>query len=1313
MYTNLKRSVNFCLFAFMLLCLFTASVNAEIEPNNTITTAQPVAVPSNETGSLSKASPFDLTDVYKVNIAEHGYFSFGIVPEPEVDVRAELIDRDGFTVLSGGNAGGLGVTEGVIFSNLKKGEYYCVVHLVDGVGGYEARFRYSQVESVDVEPNDVPLQAISMGADDDVAGNLGFHGNRETDKVDFYQIQTTDDGEIELTAAPDASLDLSLHLLDTNGVHVILEDTNSGAGQSEAVTVSNLAAGTYFVMVYNVGGYGAYSLSSNFTADPMPNDAEPNDTFSQAASFPTAVQSGDFLSTSMSGHTGYFGNQYRDDRDCYMFQVPQYSRVEFEYSQDYGSPELGYGIYGPQKRYLTGSGSTKFNAGPFEAGTYYLNLYRRNNHGAYTVNIRFYPENQPEPFSASAGTYTLGQTLSGVPINADSPASYYWFDLAQDSSVWFKMSSVDTLYVTTRIYGPKGLNSMGNLGAYYTNDAKELTIPHMLAGRYLLAITRDNGQGNVTFESTVTPSLYHDAEPNDVWNEAVDVLPPDTLIQGHLGHTNSRWTDTTDTYRIDIPSDGAIKIDFHGESTLYFNVELAEYHGSTWKRVLREGLYYTDETVVKTVSSPNLVAGRYIIQVQRENGYGDYELDLSFTPNQTGDYEYNNHPYQAITLQSEEGVTGHLGYTGGFNTDTADWYKIVTQSDGTLEVYAQGEDTLYYEVNLFRNDAQSRFESGGSYYTKNPVRLKNVQVKAGVNYIRVLRQNGYGVYHLFATFTPNPTPDVDLNNFATMAQPLALNQVMQGSLGFNNRTTIDTIDWYQFTITNQASYKLTYQTETALYSTIRIFDASSLNRLSSDGVYYHSNLFSRDITLQPGTYYVYCLRENGAGSYTLSVGDESAAPTGVLTGTVFDKNQLEIFEVDVAAYGQSVKTDFGGVYTFANLPPGRYIASIGKGAKYYQQQNEFVITAGQTTTMDVVLKEANLNPPADVMHYYGFAGNGTLHLFWDPTVSPDVADGGGYNLYINGDKFDLGTALFFRQHEFSNGVPYELRLTVYDKFDNESTGKTLYLTPNSDGPDQPTPTPVPPTATPAPGQPTPTPGVVVPTATPTPPAGQPTPTPTIPVVAPTATPIVPQVLEPDYVFEFDGADLDGCGWGEIVQSPPGQTQLIDFIRSFIPNSADGKGLALTVFPYDAAGGEKLNYVFLYGASAVKTTGKHVYMRMTARASDPNVAVFIAAMKADFATFDVEGSLVVTNPASAKAFTDTPMYVTCLFPADPKRLNLQTGKLETPVTPVTPIIQVAASAAATGPVIVWVDKLEVFLLDPALNYPASLFDLSIK
>ena len=1310
MYIKMNHCVKFCITAIVLLFLVVSSVVAEIEPNNTITTAQPVALPSNETGALSKIEPFDTSDVFKVTLTENGYFSFGIVPEPELDVSAELIDSDGFSVLSSGNAGGVGVTEGVIYSNLKKSNYYCIVHLVDGNGGYEARFRFSQVESVDVEPNDVPLQAVSMGADDDVVGNLGFHGNRETDKSDFYRIELTSDGELELTAAPDASLDLTLHLLDTDGTNIILEDTNSAIGQSEALTASDLAAGTYYVLVYNASGYGAYSLTSAFTANPQPNDAEPNDAISQAISFPSLVSVGDHYSAAMNGRTGYFVNQYRDDRDWYAFQVPEYSRIELEYTQDYGSPELGYGIYDSQRRYIAGSASTKFNIGVLEAGTYYINFYRRNNYGAYSLEVRAYPETQPETFSGTAGTYTLGQTLASVPINADSPVMYYWFDLAQDSSVWFKMSAPDTLYLTTKIYGPKGLNTLGSLSAYYTNDPKELTLPNMLAGRYLMAIARDNGQGNVTIESAVTPSLYHEAEPNDIWTDAI-LVGEDALIQGHMGHTNSRWTDTADTYRVDLSSDGAIRVDFHGENTLYFSVEMFEYFGSTWKRIFREGLYYTDETVIKTLSSPNLKKGTYYVQVQRENGYGDYELDLSFTPNHSGDLEPNFHPYQAITVESEQGITGHLGYVGGFNTDTMDWYKIVTPSDGTLEAYAQAEDSLYYDLQFFRDDASTGYESAGSYYTKNPVRLKNVQVKAGVTYIRMLRNNGYGVYQLFTKFTPNATPDIDLNNLAAMAEPLSINQISQGSLGFNNRTTIDNIDWYQLSVTTEASYTLAYQTESTLYSDIRVYDASSLNRLSSDGVYYHSNLLTRNLTLQPGIYYVYCIRNNGAGSYTLSVGDGTAPSTGVLTGTVFDKNQLEIFEVDVSAYGQSVKTDFSGVYTFEHLPPGRYTVTLGKGAKYYQQVLPFEIIAGQTTTLDVVLREANLNPPAEVEHYYGFAGNGTMHLFWDPTVSPDVADGGGYNLYINGEKHDLGTALYFRDFGFTNGVTYEMRLTVYDKFDNESAGKTLYLTPSGEGQPNPTPTPVGPTSTPVPGQPTNTPTPKP--GTPTLPPPTLTPTPTIPVVVPTPTPIVPETLEPDYVYEFDGGTLAECSWGEIVQNPPGQTQLIDFIHSFIPDSTDGKGLALTVFPYDADGGEKLNYVFLYGAPAIRTTGKHVYMRMTARASDPNVSVFIAAMKADFSTFDIEGSLVVTNPATAKALTDKPSYVTCMFPADPATLNIQTGKMEVPEIPITPIIQIAASAAATEPVVVWVDKLEVFLLDPAKSYPASLFDLSIE
>ena len=123
-----------------------------------------------------------------------------------------------------------------------------------------------------------------------------------------------------------------------------------------------------------------------------------------------------------------------------------------------------------------------------------------------------------------------------------------------------------------------------------------------------------------------------------------------------------------------------------------------------------------------------------------------------------------------------------------------------------------------------------------------------------------------------------------------------------------------------------------------------------------------------------------------------------------------------------------------------------------------------------------------------------------IHLFWPPSVSPDVADGGGYRLYINNQPaLNLGPVLDYRLDGFENGVTYICRLTAVDKYGNESAGKTVTLIP-SGAVLQPTPTPTPlilitPTPTrPLTSTPSPTPitgNTPAPTVTPSPTPTQP------------------------------------------------------------------------------------------------------------------------------------------------------------------------------------------------------------------------------
>ncbi|MBI1387278.1 MAG: hypothetical protein GC154_02375 [bacterium] len=1298
-----------CACLSLLTILFASlPVFSETEPNNTVATASVISLPGDDAGSLSSQSPFDWIDVFQVSLPQNGYFSFGVVPDPAVDLRVELLDSNGYSVLASKNDGGAGTTEGIVYSNLRAGQYYCAIYLISGSGTYTAKARFSESESVDAEPNDAPSQADTIAANGSTVGNVGFHGQLHTDVDDYFTVSVPDDGELEVTVFPDDTLDAYLALFDSTGTDSIASVNAKGKGQSEKIVYSNLAAGTYFIRVYVIDGYGAYSLTSQHRPCQTASDIEPNNR--QTSSVPLTVSKSS--PATVNGRLGYFGSQFQDDRDFYSITTNEFGALTLDYAATAAgnNVDLACSVFDAQYRYLAGTGENKITLN-LPAGKYYVELYRQDRFGGYTLTASLANADPVVPYSGPAASYTLGQQVSGVILNNDSKTAYYKFNVPEDGSISFTVQGVAALWFEANIYNSDGVSRLKNGGLYFKDESVTIEIPNILAGDYVFMLSHFSGEGALSFTSTHQSALYHDAESNDIWSETAPLPGVDQIIHGHLGYSGNGWTDVMDYYRINLPRDGALRVDFTGEAPLWFDVALVDQQASQWKQLQKTGLYFKDPSVSASFTQPNMKAGSYLLYVSRNSGYGNYELNVDYTVIDNTDAEPNDFQFNANQLLKNDMVTGHLGFTSGYRLDTGDVYFIDLQEEGSLTLYAQSENTLWFDIYLYEDDARTKVINTGVYFKFDPVTMTAADLKPGRYYLLVNRNSGYGCYHLGASFTANAYPDVPQNDMTSVASALNLGQIAQGSLGFNNRLAFDSYDWYRLSVPTEASYRVSYQIESTLWADVAIYNAQTMQRLFNDGIYFRSTVLQKDVTLPVGDYYVYCVRNSGYGDYTLRIGSADGSATGSLSGIVYDKKNLEIFEVNVGVFGQSTQTDFAGEYLFDALPPGHYPISFSKGSKYYPITRTVEIKPGEKTSLNVVLEETNSTAPADVENFKGIVGLHYIHLFWTPSISPDVSDGGGYNLYVNGEKQQLGNVFYYRSDQVTPGVALTLRLTVYDKFGNESAGKTITLTPYGDG-DIPTPTP-----TPVPGSPTLTPSPTLPpqapTPTPTVAVSTPIPTPTVPVIVSTPTPQPPAKLEPAMVYEFDKTDLASCGWGEIKQNPPGQVQLINFMDAFIPKTLDKKGLAITVNPYNFAAGEKFEYAFLFGAPAIKTQGKHVLLRMTCRANQKDVQIYLAGMKADFQTFDIEGSLVVTNPATAVDYSQHPQRVIALFPADPPKLNIQTGSMETPQISITPIIQIAASAVATEPATVWVDKLEVFLLDPAEAYTADVFNLAIE
>ncbi|MFH1739816.1 MAG: carboxypeptidase regulatory-like domain-containing protein [bacterium] len=1267
----------------MLVTAGSVPVCAETEPNNTIATANVVQVNTTVQGSLSVGPPPDVRDCYQCTLPSDGLFQVGIVPVADLNVGVQLWDTDGQTRLISKNDGGKGVTEGFVYVNLRAGTYTIEVYLAEGAGTYDITFNFAPVVEVDPEPNNSPLQALQLNASGEATGHIGYYGGLYTDIYDYYKVTTPDDGKLEVTVYPDQDLNLALGLYDSSGYYynTVWQDA-SAKGQSEKFVSNNLAAGTYYVGVVRTEGYGSYSLTSIFTKVSAPNDVEPNIAPSQAIPI-TLTPNGanpDLSEGSAQGRLGFEGNQYRDDRDYYYVYPSVYGKLTLTCTAAAGSNlNPAYSIFDAQYRTIVQSSSSEtLTLEGLPMGLYYIGLYREDGYGAYTLSCASERQQQPAPFSLATTDLPVNSTVSGIPVDQTTPNQYFRIDLPADGKLVIRSTYTNTMSVSSWLYYQDGTTQIANYNNWYSDQERVITVNDLRTGTYILRTQADRDGGLVTHTTEFTPVTKLDSEPNDMWEMLAPIATlsdpiQDFSISGHIGYGGNGWRDLADAFLLDVKEDGAITVKCTGSDTMNYHIGLYEVRNGTYNRLDYKEPWYT--AAEQVIGKPNIAAGQYVVYVYRFRDYGSYDIKIDFTPNRSVDLESDNNWYQGVPITIGQPVVGHVGYQKPFFTDLDDWYTVELPADGSLGIFCQGDSTMNYGIYLYNSDLTWRIDYREPWYSNAVQNIGNIRLKAGLYRILVRRHRDYGTYNFYTVFNEQPMKDSEPNNIITMARPMNVGDIVQGAFGYGDNYSVDFADWYSVQVSADGRYKLSFQTDPTGNFDCYLYASDMFTKIRNiNSWWYRSDLWEWEGDLAAGTYYILCYRDRDYGSYTLRFGDTAGTSVGSVAGKVTASNGFALYQVTASITNRSGQTDFAGDYRFDSLAPGTYAVTFSSGAKYYPVTQSVQIVAGQTATLNATMLDANRTAPAEPKYFRGVPNDKYVHLFWSASESPDVADGGGYKLYIDNDPaIDLGNVLLYKRHGLENGHAYSFRLTVYDKYGNESVGTTLYLTATGEGPVG-TPTVVPtqpPVSTPTPiVTPVPTGQTPLPTSTPvaTPTYGVPTPTPDISQPTPTPTEGVPPEFMPErVVFDCNSADQFTAYPGGFIGMLPGNAEVTALPEDPTGDFTDGTGVVISTDP---------GAIELLLFSPVEVGENLVMITATVRASAPGAAVALAALDAS-----MDGSIATNIPANSQIFMDGYQRMVLIF--DP------------PGTSVIPILQVA-NLPGTGPVEVYLDNIEVFI-----------------
>ncbi|MCF8362177.1 MAG: T9SS type A sorting domain-containing protein [Prolixibacteraceae bacterium] len=394
-------------------------------------------------------------------------------------------------------------------------------------------------------------------------------------------------------------------------------------------------------------------------------------------------------------------------------------------------------------------------------------------------------ETEPNDEFTQANSLPINGYVTGV-LGVDSDINdWYVFTIPNDGQIAFTGISENTLDIVLSLYDSNGtiyIRGCDICGG--TGENETLVFENLAAGTYYLKVGRySSTYGSYTLENVFTPTIIpdgNDAEPNNDKDNAL-TLDLDASVTGHLGYYGSGSTDINDWYVFTIPNDGQIAFTGISENTLDIVLSLYDSNGTTYIRGCDIcGGTGENETLV----FENLAAGTYYLNVSRYvTSYGSYTLENEFIPTAIpdgNDVEPNNDKDNALTLDLNGSVTGHLGYYGSSLTDVNDWYMFTVQNEGQITFTGIPESTLDIVLSLY--DSNGTTYLGGCDIcggTGENTSLVYENLAAGSYYIKVSRYNTYGSYILensFAVFGQEEMPVVS----TTSATSITTNSAVSG-----------------------------------------------------------------------------------------------------------------------------------------------------------------------------------------------------------------------------------------------------------------------------------------------------------------------------------------------------------------------------------------------------------------------------------------------------------------------------------------------------------------------------------------------------
>lgn len=371
-----------------------------------------------------------------------------------------------------------------------------------GTPGGRYRWRVEGPADDRFEHNDTQAAATNLGTltAPRVEGGLAL-----VDRADWYRFTTTSRGlagdRVSIGFSHQAG-DLMLRLEGPDG----LVGESDGVGDTEAVSLEGLRAGTYFVRV--TGYAGATNPTYTLSISPPTDDAfENNDTQATAANLGATAD-----------RREYPGLTAADD-DWYRFVLPQAGRpqqfVRIRFGHDEGDLDLRLvGAGGEVLRSSTGVGDEeRVSLDGLAAGTYYVQVYGYNGatNRTYALDLNTDPEDEFEDNDTAETATSLG-ALAGVWTSGGlamaDEADWFRFSMAAAGAAGNAVA-IDFLHsqgdLDLRLYRLDGATRTLVGTSAGVGDSERVSLEGLAAGDYAIEVFGYNGARNSAYRLNIDP----------------------------------------------------------------------------------------------------------------------------------------------------------------------------------------------------------------------------------------------------------------------------------------------------------------------------------------------------------------------------------------------------------------------------------------------------------------------------------------------------------------------------------------------------------------------------------------------------------------------------------------------------------------------------------------------------------------------------------------------------------------------------------------------------------------------------------------